>query len=124
MQRRLTAKQHWRVATVYETAAADYLGVPRQQRVAFARKAKWFRLLARIAAKKEAAAMLNEVGPLKPHHGTVSGEPRPSDEGWRPKARYQTIAERLQKAREAAECGPKGAPGNASVLHQGTTLTG
>ncbi len=52
----LTAEQNLRIALLYEKAAADRLGVPPQQRAAFARKAKWFRMKARIRAKKEAAA--------------------------------------------------------------------
>ena len=54
----LTAEQHLRIALLYEKVAADRLGVPPQQRVAFARKAKWFRMKARISAKKEAAAAI------------------------------------------------------------------
>jgi hypothetical protein len=54
----LTAEQHLRIALLYEKAAADRLGVPPQQRAAFARKAKWFRMKARISAKKEAAAAI------------------------------------------------------------------
>jgi hypothetical protein len=50
-----TAEQHSQIATVYEKAAADRM-VPPQQRAAFARKAEWFRMLARIGAKKETAA--------------------------------------------------------------------
>jgi hypothetical protein len=53
----LTAEQHLRIAILYEKAAADRLGVPPQQRAAFARKAKWFRMKARIRAKKEAASL-------------------------------------------------------------------
>ena len=52
----LTAEQHLKIAMLYECAAADRLGVPPQQRAAFARKAKWFRMKARIRAKTEAAA--------------------------------------------------------------------
>jgi hypothetical protein len=37
--------------------------VPPPQRAAFARKAEWFRMLARIGAKKEAAASKKE----RPH---------------------------------------------------------
>ncbi|MGD9502205.1 MAG: hypothetical protein AB7V40_06930 [Methyloceanibacter sp.] len=54
----LTAEQNLRIALLYEKAAADQLGVPPQQRAAFARKAKWFRMKARIRAKKEAAAAI------------------------------------------------------------------
>ncbi len=50
----LTADQHSQIAQAYEKAAADHM-VPPQQRAAFARKASWFHMLARIAAKKEAA---------------------------------------------------------------------
>ena len=45
----LTAEQQRMVAMVYEKAAADTIGVPAPQRAAFARKAKRFRTLARIA---------------------------------------------------------------------------
>ena len=46
------------VGASLEKAAVDRLGVPPQQRAAFARKAKWFRMKARISAKKEAAAAI------------------------------------------------------------------
>jgi hypothetical protein len=97
----LTAEQQWKVATAYEIAAADELGVPPPHRAAFARKAKWFRMLARITAKKEAAAFVNEVRPLKLRHETVSHKQCSSNEGWRPKAQFQTLAERLKTARAA-----------------------
>jgi hypothetical protein len=51
----LTAKQCLQIACVYEKAAADAMNVPRQQRTAFTRKARWFHMLARIKAAKEAA---------------------------------------------------------------------
>lgn len=51
----LTPEQHSQIATAYEKAAADEM-VPPPHREAFARKADWFRLLARIAAKKAAVA--------------------------------------------------------------------
>jgi hypothetical protein len=51
----LKAEQQSQVATVYEKAAAD-MRIPAPQRAAFARKAEWFRLLARLRAKKEAKA--------------------------------------------------------------------
>ena len=38
---RLTARQCFRIAKVYENAAADAMNVPRQQRAAFTRKARW-----------------------------------------------------------------------------------
>ena len=58
----LTAEQHSQIATAYERAAADPM-IPAPQRAAFARKAEWFRLLARIAAKKEATAASKMEGP-------------------------------------------------------------
>jgi len=71
----LTVEQRLQIAMVYEKAAADTM-VPPQQRAAFARKADWFRMLARIGAKKAAAA---------------SKEERP-----------QTLAELLKRVRAAA----------------------
>ena len=68
----LTADQHSQIATAYDRAAADEM-ILAPQRAAFARKAGWFRLLARIGAKNEAAASKKErpheappkaVGPL------------------------------------------------------------
>jgi hypothetical protein len=50
----LTAEQHAQLATAYEKAAADGLAPP-QQRAAFARKANWFRILARLAEKNDHA---------------------------------------------------------------------
>ena len=48
----LRAEQHSQIATAYERAAADE-SLPPQ--AAFARKANWLRMLARIRAKKEEA---------------------------------------------------------------------
>jgi len=56
----LTAKKYFQIATVYEKAAADTMTVPRQQRAAFTRKARWFHMLARIKAAKEAGGVLND----------------------------------------------------------------
>jgi hypothetical protein len=50
----LTAEQHSEIAASYANAAAD-LFVPPQQRAVFARKAEFFRLLAKLAAKKDAS---------------------------------------------------------------------
>ena len=52
-------REYFQIATVYEGAAADKMTVPRQQRAAFVRKARWFHMLARIKAAKEAAAVFN-----------------------------------------------------------------
>ena len=57
---RLTARQCFQIAAVYENAAADTMNVPRQQRAAFTRKARWFHMLARIKAAKEAAVVFKK----------------------------------------------------------------
>ena len=96
----LTAKQHSMVAMVYEKAAADTMGVPAPQRAAFARKAKRFRTLARIAAKIEATAVIKRTRPLESRQKTpVAHERWASNLEWSPKAKYPTLAERLEKAR-------------------------
>ena len=66
----LTAEQHAQLATAYEKAATDWLVSPRQQAV-FARKAHWFRLLARLAEKN--ARVANIKAPLQ--RGTPEGAP-------------------------------------------------
>ena len=48
----LTAEQHSEIATAYEQYAADRF-VPPEHRAEFARKANWFRLAARLAAKHQ-----------------------------------------------------------------------
>jgi hypothetical protein len=58
----LTAEQHSQIAKVYDKAAADQM-VPAPQRAAFARKAEWFRMLARIEAKKAATAASKKERP-------------------------------------------------------------
>jgi hypothetical protein len=105
----LTAGQHLRIALLYEKAAADRLGVPPQQRAAFARKAKWFRMKARISAKKEAAAAIparrlaeawvEEASPEPAH--LQNGSVRPSeDHGGTPQEQsYRSISERIAAAR-------------------------
>jgi hypothetical protein len=89
----LTAEQHLRIAMVYEKVAADEMGVPPQQRAAFARKAEWFRMLSRAGAKKEAVIAAGQP--------KLPDEPR-GGEGWAPKAKYQTLADRLKTARATA----------------------
>ena len=91
----LTAEQQWMVAMVYEKAAADKMGVPAPQRAAFARKAKRFRTLARIAAKIEATKIVKQASSLNPRQTPVACEP------WAPPKNYPTLAERLEKARAA-----------------------
>ena len=51
----ITVDQHSQIASVYDKTVADHM-LPLEQRQAFARKASWFRMLARIAAKRAAAA--------------------------------------------------------------------
>ena len=53
----LKAEQHYLIAAAYEKAAAD-MSLPGHTRAVFARKADWFRLLARVGEKKELAALL------------------------------------------------------------------
>ena len=55
----LKAEQHYLIAAAYEKAAADK-SLPRHTRAAFARKADWFRLLARVGEKKERAAIAKQ----------------------------------------------------------------
>jgi hypothetical protein len=99
---RLRAEQQWMIATVYEKAAADTMGVPAPQRSAFARKAKRFRLLARIAAKIEATAVVKQAPPLKPRQTPATHERWASNLQCAPKAKYPTLSERLEKARAAS----------------------
>jgi hypothetical protein len=61
----LKAEQRSQIATAYEKAAADPM-IPAPQRAAFARKAEWFLLLARIAAKNEARLATTMDGPRLP----------------------------------------------------------
>jgi hypothetical protein len=104
----LKAEQLWRVATVYDKVAADKIGVPSPQRVAFARKAKHLRMLARIAAKIEAADFVKPAQPLKSRHQGVCSTWCASDFGGSPKVKYKTLAERLEAARAAASAGVAG----------------
>jgi len=53
----LKAEQHSQIAAAYEKAAADG-SLPAQTRAAFAMKADWFRLLARVGEKRERAALI------------------------------------------------------------------
>jgi hypothetical protein len=58
----LTPDQHSLIASAYEKAASDTM-VPPQLRTAFARKAEWFRMLARLGAKPKLTAMLAKDSP-------------------------------------------------------------
>jgi hypothetical protein len=57
----LTAEQHSEIATAYEKAATDCF-VPAEQRAAFAKKAEFFRLLAKLAAKRNASVQRGNSG--------------------------------------------------------------
>lgn len=59
----LTSEQHTRIAAAYDAATADERMSP-EDRAEFARKAHWFRALAGVAAKKEAAG----IWPASVHH--------------------------------------------------------
>jgi hypothetical protein len=94
----LTAEQQWMIATIYEKAAGDSMNVPAPQRAAFARKAKRFRTLARIAAKIEATAVVKESKRSPPLRTSVAPTPFSSDWEWQPQAKYRTLAEQLAAA--------------------------
>jgi hypothetical protein len=57
----LSAEQRFRITAAYEKAAADP-SLPAHTRAAFAKKADWFRLLARVGEKKEQAALIASEG--------------------------------------------------------------
>jgi len=97
----LTAKQYFQIATVYESAAADTMTVPRQQRAAFIRKARWFHMLARIKAAKEAAVVLNEPKALTTDDADLDRQAGPGAV-WGPKPNYLTLEERLKRAKAGA----------------------
>ena len=59
----LTAPQYSQITATYEHAAADWT-LPLQPRAAFAKKASWFRMLARATAAKQAMALPPNVFPL------------------------------------------------------------
>ena len=64
----LKAAQHSHIVAAYDKAAVD-TSLPPHTRAAFARKADWFRLLARVAAKRE-RAMLPIHAARKPQEAT------------------------------------------------------
>jgi len=94
---RLTTRQCFRIAKVYENAASDAMNVPRQQRAAFTRKARWFHMLARIKAAKEAAVVFKKN--LLPSDDTdLNGQAAPAAV-WAPNPKYLTLEERLTSVR-------------------------
>jgi hypothetical protein len=60
----LTPEQRSLIATAYEKAASDYM-VLKPHREAFARKAEWFRMLARLGAKQKSVATRPAKQPQK-----------------------------------------------------------
>jgi hypothetical protein len=61
----LTPEQHAQIAVTYDAAANDE-SLPMQQRRAFAKKANWFRMVARVAAKKQEAAAFSGCSNFAP----------------------------------------------------------
>jgi hypothetical protein len=57
----LSAEQHSLIAAAYDSAAFD-VSLPAHTRAVFAKKADWFRLLARVGEKKERAALISSEG--------------------------------------------------------------
>ena len=63
----LTPEQHAEIAVIYDSAANDET-LPAPQRRAFAKKASWFRMVARVAKRQQASVegrSLNEVCPRR-----------------------------------------------------------
>src|SRR5262245_33758877 len=54
----LRPEQHFHIAAAYDKAALD-ISLPAHTRAVFAKKADWFRLLARVGEKKEQVALAN-----------------------------------------------------------------
>jgi hypothetical protein len=55
----LRPEQHFHIAAAYDKAAFD-ISLPAHTRAVFAKKADWFRLLARVGEKKELAAIAKQ----------------------------------------------------------------
>ena len=66
----LTPEQHLQIAAVYDKCAADHM-VPRPHREAFARKAEWFRMLARLGAKPKSTQPPKACNTPTPTPGTL-----------------------------------------------------
>ena len=69
----LKAEQHCHIAGAYDKAAFD-ISLPAHTRVAFARKADWFRLLARVAEKRERATLPTDAARIR--FGSGPARPR------------------------------------------------
>jgi len=72
----LKAEQHSQIAAAYENAAADG-SLPAQTRAAFARKADWFRLLARVGEKRERAALIASEAASEAKRKALEPPPNP-----------------------------------------------
>ena len=81
------------VATVYEKAAADTVGVAAPQSAAFARKAQRFRTFARIAAKIEATGVVKPAPTLESCQSLGEIVCGAANLQCAPKAKYPTLAE-------------------------------
>jgi hypothetical protein len=57
--RSLRPEQHFHIAAAYDKAAFD-ISLPAHTRAVFAKKADWFRLLARVGEKKEQVALAKQ----------------------------------------------------------------
>ena len=72
----LTPEQYSQIAKTYDSAAADHM-MPPHQRTAFARKAEWYRMLARLGAKPKKLATDPKAPP--PHFAREDdADPRPT----------------------------------------------
>jgi len=73
----LTSEQHAEIAASYAKAASDLFISP-EQRDVFARKAEFFRLMAKLAAKKSASAQAADPpAPKQPPETIPSGDALP-----------------------------------------------
>src|SRR6185503_1633 len=73
----LTSEQHAEIAASYAKAASDLFISP-EQRDVFARKAEFFRLMAKLAAKKSASAQTADPpAPKQPPETIPSGDALP-----------------------------------------------
>jgi hypothetical protein len=72
----LTSEQHAEIAASYAKAASDLFISP-QQRDVFARKAEFFRLMAKLAAKKSASAQAADPPAPKQPPATIPGDALP-----------------------------------------------
>ena len=78
----LSAEQHSLIAAAYDSAAFD-ISLPAHTRAAFAKKADWFRLLARVGKKKEQAALAKQKAQEpQPNPFSFWGLQGHGDEGW------------------------------------------